>query len=134
MNEVTDSADGNDTFSPAAEDAALRNVPLVEDDRDFAEGLANLLTLEGYRVVIAGSSAEALTAARQGQFVVGLVDLRLGADNGVDLVRALSQLQPDLASVVLTGYPAVETSVQALQAGAYDISASRFTPAICWRP
>jgi len=110
----------NDPLSLGGEDAALRNVLLVEDDWDFAEGLANLLTLEGYRVAIAGSSAEALTAARRGRFAVGLIDLRLGADNGVDLVRALSQLQPDLVSVVLTGYAAVETSVQALQAGAYD--------------
>jgi signal transduction histidine kinase/FixJ family two-component response regulator len=121
VNDVNGSApDWIDPLGPAAEDAALRSVLLADDDRDFAEGLANLLTLEGYRVAIASSSAEALTAARQGQFAVGLIDLRLGADNGVDLVRALRQLQPDLVSVVLTAYAAVETSVRALQAGAYD--------------
>jgi signal transduction histidine kinase/ActR/RegA family two-component response regulator len=78
------------------------------------------LDARGGELGLPGSSAEALTAARRGEFAVGLIDLRLGADNGVDLVRALSQLQPDLVSVVLTGYASVETSVEALQAGAYD--------------
>ena len=97
-----------------------RRILLVDDDRDFADGLANLLRLENYTVDVAYSLAEAVQAATQADFPVALIDLRLGRDSGIDLIRELRVVQPELIAVILTAYASLETTIQALASGAYD--------------
>jgi signal transduction histidine kinase/FixJ family two-component response regulator len=51
---------------------------------------------------------------------VALVDVRLGTESGIDLLRALHARHPDLIAVMMTAYASIEATVGALQAGAYD--------------
>ncbi|MFO1072389.1 MAG: response regulator [Geminicoccaceae bacterium] len=101
---------------------------MVDDDRDFAESLAELLRLEGYAVAVAHDPAQALAAAAATVPAVALLDVRLGTGNGVDLLHALHARQPDLVAVMVTAYATLEASVEALKAGAYDYLRKPFLP------
>lgn len=112
--------------SPGGEEAGTRCVLIVDDDVDFASSLAGLLSLEGYHTPIAHDPAAALDMLGRERIAVALVDVRLGLGDGVDLVRALRQRNPDLVCVMVTAYASIETAVEALKAGAYDYLSKPF--------
>ncbi|MGN8114788.1 response regulator [Labrys sp. 22185] len=112
--------------SPGSEEAGTRCVLIVDDDVDFASSLAGLLSLEGYHTPIAHDPAAALDMLGRERIAVALVDVRLGLGDGVDLVRALRQRNPDLVCVMVTAYASIETAVEALKAGAYDYLSKPF--------
>jgi NtrC-family two-component system response regulator AlgB len=61
-------------------------------------------------------------------FEVAFLDLRLGAESGLDLLPELLRLSPRLAIIVMTSYSSVETAVQAMQRGASDYLSKPFKP------
>jgi DNA-binding NtrC family response regulator len=101
-------------------------VLLVDDEVPLRAALADELRREGYRVLEAGSSEEAFD--HLGREVVDLVllDLKLGAENGIDVLKAVRTDWPDAAVVMLTAYGMVETAVEALKLGAYDFCQKPF--------
>ncbi len=106
---------------------ARRMVLIVDDDIDFSESLSRLLTLEHYDVLTADSVETAIDAVRQHEVAVALVDIRLGTGNeGLEVVRELRRIYPDLMCLMITAFVSVETAIQALQAGAYDYLSKPF--------
>ncbi len=93
---------------------------IVDDERDFAESLADILLSRGYEVRITPGPEEARAAAREWEADLALLDLRLGRANGVDLIPDLRAIRPSLISLMLTGYADTEAAIIALQRGAYD--------------
>lgn len=95
---------------------------LVDDEKDFANGLARLLgrkfTEERIRAV--HSADEALAVLGEGGFGLMLTDLNMPGKDGVELLREAKSMMPDLSVVMLTAYGTVETAVDALKIGAYD--------------
>lgn len=100
-------------------EATLRPRLLVVDDDDaFRESLELELADRGYQVYGARDHREAMSraAAHQPQFAV--IDLRLGGDRGLEVLRDLVQHLPNIRAVVLTGYASVATAVEAMKLGA----------------
>ncbi len=93
---------------------------VVDDDRDFADSLTNLLALEGYEVEAAYSAGEAKDLAERFDAQVAILDYRLGHDNGLDLVAPLTERRPGLVCVLSTAYSDTETAIKAMRDGAYD--------------
>jgi len=93
---------------------------VVDDDQDFADSLAQLLRLEGFSVEVAYSASRSMELLRRHTVAVALVDIRLGQDSGVQLVRDLREWLPDVVAIMMTAYASVDTAVQAIQEGAYD--------------
>lgn len=104
-----------------------RIILIVDDDIDFSESLSRLLSLENYNVLCADSMETAMQAVRQHDVAVALVDIRLGSGNdGLDVVRELRRINPDLMCLMITAFASVDTAIQALQAGAYDYLSKPF--------
>ncbi|MGH7071362.1 MAG: response regulator [Acetobacteraceae bacterium] len=97
-----------------------RHILLLDDDHDFADSLADLLQLEGYRVTVVYRHDDALAAVATERPEVVLIDLRLDAASGISVVRQLHAEYPDIPPVIITAYASLETSVEAMHAGAYD--------------
>ena len=92
---------------------------IVDDETDAAEMLAALFDTEGFTVATAGTLRDARRQlALQAPDLV-LLDLMLPDGNGLDLVREIKAL-PGADVVLITGHASVESSVQALRAGAAD--------------
>lgn len=91
---------------------------IVEDDTVLRERLVRAFQKRGLDVRGAASIEDALAEARADPPELALVDLRIGAASGLDLIAALRALDPGTRIVVLTGYGSVATAVQAVRLGA----------------
>ena len=91
---------------------------IVEDDEALRERMTRALTRRGLEVRSAGTVADAERLAREDPPELVLVDLRVGNDNGLDLIPTLKQIDPATRIVVLTAYGSVATAIQALRRGA----------------
>ena len=90
---------------------------IVEDEKDMTNLLRRVLTEEGYTVEIAETGAEALQKVEDNQFYLAILDIRLPDISGMEVLRTLSERQPQIPVVVLTGYPSRETAEEARQLG-----------------
>jgi two-component system, NtrC family, response regulator AtoC len=99
----------------------LQETILIIDDESFIrENVQRILSEDGYRVLEAANGAEALKLVNSDEIDLALLDLNLGADNGLLLLGALKEANPDLLVIIITGYGSVETAVDALKLGAFD--------------
>ena len=91
---------------------------LVDDDEVYCEVLGDALSRRGYAVTVAHNLADALQLARDNEPEYAVVDLRIGTDSGLELVRQLSALDENTRIVMLTGYASVATAVESIKLGA----------------
>jgi signal transduction histidine kinase len=99
---------------------AKRRVLIVDDDRDFAESLHNYLLLEGYEVRMAFSAEQARQAVEDFDAQVAILDYRLGATVGVDLVPHLKQRRPEIICILATAFGDMDAALRALRSGVYE--------------
>ena len=102
--------------------ANRQRVLLVDDEQDFANGLARLIArlFPDVHVDVAFSGQDALEHIRKQRVHVMVTDLRMPGMGGMELLRRVMETEPDVSVVVLTAHGTIETAVEALQAGAYD--------------
>ena len=91
---------------------------IVEDDETLRGRLARAFEIRGLDVREVATAKEALSVAREELPELVLLDLRVGADSGLDLIPELTSLDPATRIVVLTGYGSVATAVEAVRRGA----------------
>lgn len=97
------------------------NLLVVDDDRDFSEGLAEYLELDGHRVDVASSGEEGIEACGKFDYDVVLMDIGLPGLNGVESLVKIKELSPEINCFLLTGYTAQQVVDQGLEAGALEI-------------
>ena len=93
---------------------------IVEDDPDFAWGLAAILESGGYAVHTVSTASAAVAAVRNQRFEVVLLDFSLPDRDGIQTLPALTALDPELPILFLTGHNDAALAVRALRAGAAD--------------
>ncbi len=105
------------------------SVLIVDDEEGLRHGLENLFTREGFTVHTAASYESAVSAAARYPVDAAVVDVRLkGERSGIDLLRELKRLEPDLVVLVITGYGTIPTAVEATRLGVVDYIEKPFTP------
>jgi nitrogen regulation protein NR(I) len=93
---------------------------LVEDDAAIVATLRRVLIEDGYQLVAETTGEGGLAAAQKGIFDVVITDLKLPGMSGLQLVRQLHPLQPRLPILMMTAHGTTETTIEAIQAGAFD--------------
>jgi two-component system NtrC family response regulator len=93
---------------------------VVDDERNYRVVLRELIERDGGEVHAVESPLEALRSAAQRSFDAALVDLRMGELDGVEVLRRLRRLDPDIGVVIMTAYASVETAIESIKAGASD--------------
>lgn len=96
-------------------------VLLVDDEPSFLEALAERMRMRGLDVSCATSGREALTAAETHVFDAVVLDLSMPGLDGLETLRRLLELHPDLQVMILSGRATVQTAVEATRLGAIDI-------------
>jgi two-component system response regulator RegA len=93
---------------------------IVDDDPTLASMLERVLQRRGFSTVSASDATQALQLVISVNFERAIVDLKLGSDSGLQLIRELKFHQPELAIVMLTGYSSISTAVEAVKLGAVN--------------
>ncbi|MBI4577339.1 MAG: response regulator [Planctomycetes bacterium] len=101
---------------------------IVDDDEDMREACARALARAGHKVEEAASGLAALERVRQAPPALLVVDLRLGAMDGVEVLEAARRGAPGLGAVIITGHPGYESALAAGRVGAAAYLAKPFTP------
>ena len=91
---------------------------VVDDDEVLCQVLSRALSKRQYRVETAHSSQQALRTAQSLHPEYAIVDLRIGPDSGLNLIRQLVEQEPGIRIVVLTGYASISTAVESIKLGA----------------
>ena len=93
---------------------------LIDDDEVFTRVLARALGARGFAVAVANDAAQARAHVRAEPVQFAVLDLKLGADNGLALIPELKALRPELRILLLTGYASIAPAVEAIKRGADD--------------
>lgn len=104
------------------------NVLVVDDEANIRKTLALFFESRGHSVVTADNFRHALDETARSRFELAFVDLRLGTENGLDLLQTFSSLAPAMKVVVMTAYASIDTAVEAMKRGAADYIPKPFTP------
>ena len=112
----------------ATNDPADKSILIVEDDNDFADSVKETLEINDYTVTVVNSSGEAIEHIHTHDPQLALIDLRLGQDDGVELIGKLKGIKPAIVCVIVTAYQSIDTTIEALRKGAYDYIAKPFHP------
>jgi two-component system, response regulator RegA len=99
-------------------DRTSQRVLVVDDDAVFAGVLARALGARGFSAQTVHGAAEALDLCRCEPPDYAVLDLKLGADNGLNLIPQLKALAPGMHILLLTGYASIATAVEAIKRGA----------------
>jgi two-component system, response regulator RegA len=91
---------------------------VVDDEPNFLNLMRLALGKRGFAVNTASTAPEALKLLDRELFDFALVDLRLGAASGIDLLGAIKQRQPRIRAIMVTGYPTDESRREAQSRGA----------------
>ncbi len=91
---------------------------VVDDEELYRRSLERILARVGHTVVSARDATEALGIVAGQPIDLVLADIKMPGINGLELVRQVHDLSPDLPCIVITGYGSPEQSVEALRAGA----------------
>ncbi len=105
--------------SNASPNAAVR-IFIVDDDEPLRESCTSVFRLAGYEVLSTGHGDEALSMLRRRSFDIMLVDLHMPRVDGLALLQAALEVNPETLVIVTTSTPDIEASVNALRLGAWD--------------
>ncbi len=103
-------------------------VLLVEDDPRTLDVCAEILTHAGYEVVKADSGKAAASALRASPVDVVVTDLKMPAIGGLEVLRIAKDTDAEIVVILITGFPTVDSAVQAMKSGAADYLVKPFSP------
>ena len=107
------------------------SILLVEDEEYIRENLSEILGMHGYHVDVAATGESGVEMVRKKEYDIVLTDLRLPGMDGIEVVRNVKTITPDVACIILTGYATVETAVEAMRVGAFTyLKAFRKRPSL----
>ncbi len=94
---------------------------LVDDDRHVLDSMSQWLREKGYRVDTARACGPSIEMVDKQHYDLVICDVRLGSEDGFDVLAHCRQNHPQLTVILITGYGTVETGIDALRAGAFDL-------------
>ncbi len=116
---------------PAVATAAAKPVPnvlVVDDENTVCNSCKKILTQGGYNVDVALSGQEALNKMKGRGFDVLITDWKMPEIDGLEVTKRIKKENPNVAVIMITGYPSVESSVNAIRSGVSDYVPKPFTP------
>jgi DNA-binding NtrC family response regulator len=100
--------------------AAPIRVLLVDDEVGYVNVLANRLSKRSFVVGKANSGSEALQRLRQQDYDVAVLDLKMEDMDGIEVLKILKKMAPELTVIMLTGHGSAEAAHEGIKQGAYD--------------
>ena len=98
----------------------MSRILVVDDERSMREFLEILLRKEGYEVATAGDVDGALVALESDDYDLVVSDIQMPGKSGLDLLKAIRDVQSDALVVMITAFATTETAIAAMKEGAYD--------------
>jgi len=92
---------------------------VIDDDEGTRKVVAEALESEGYSVDTANNGKEAVEKSQTNFYNLALVDIRLPDMEGTKLLTSMKETTPEMIKIILTGYPALQNAIDAVNKGAH---------------
>jgi len=109
-------------------EAVCRKVLIVDDEAPVGRSIRDALARPEYEIELALSGEEALKKEQQKAYDLIIVDLMMPGLSGLDLLKALKAQASRARVIIVTGYPTMKNTLQAMQMGAFDFLPKPFLP------
>jgi len=106
----------------------MADVVVIDDEESICEGCRQTLEAEGFRAVIAHDGTEGLKLVEQSHPKVVLVDLKMPGISGMEVLANISEYDPSIVTIVITGYGSIDSAVETMKIGASDFLTKPFAP------
>ena len=93
---------------------------VIDDDRDICRFLQDFLSHDGYQVTTVSDPTQAMATLRSGIYHICILDLMMPMLSGLDLFEQIRKYDDDVAVIIFTGYPSLDTAQRSIQ---LDVSA-----------
>jgi two-component system, OmpR family, response regulator len=103
-----------------ARNTAQIGLLIVDDDREICRYMETFLTRDGFKVTVAEAPEKALDEVKSGGYHLVVLDLMMPQMDGIELLRRIRKIDTDIAVIIFTGYPSLETAVQSMKLDAVD--------------
>ena len=97
-----------------------KRVLVVDDDEAILDVLGQYMRIIGLDVICAASGEEALTEFKKDRFDIVVSDIKMANMDGLTLLSEVRRIDPEILFIVITGYPSIETVLEAMKKGATD--------------
>lgn len=101
---------------------------IIDDDEIIRKSCEKVLAPEGYLTVTAETGNDGLKLLSIKKFDLVLTDLRMPDMNGIDVLKKIKEVWPDIEVIVITGYGTIKSAIDAIRYGAYDYVEKPFAP------
>jgi DNA-binding NtrC family response regulator len=104
-----------------------RNVLVIDDEPVVRDGCGMVLKKKGLAVDVCDSGRSGLEMAREGEYDVIILDLKLPDIDGMEILRTIKNEKPLICIIVITGYATVENAITSMKQGAFDYLVKPFS-------
>ncbi len=101
---------------------------IVDDEEIMRSSLSDWLKEDGYQVVALSDGYEAIDRVKAEEWDLAVVDLKMPKIDGLEVLKRISKIKPQLPVVIITAYATVDTAVVAMKEGAADYIVKPFNP------
>ncbi len=98
----------------------MHSILIVDDEKEYGNLLCDLLNLKGYDTAYASTKKEAFSKIRKKIFDFALLDIDLGRDSGVDILKHLNKKSPETTVFMITGNNEIKTAIECMKNGATE--------------
>jgi two-component system sensor histidine kinase/response regulator len=105
----------------------IRKILVIDDEIGICDGIRRALTPRGLKVDTTYDGEKGLQMAREDRYDLVLIDVMIPGINGIDLIKGIHSIDPEIICIIITGYATVELAVQAIKQGAYDFLSKPFS-------
>jgi DNA-binding NtrC family response regulator len=93
---------------------------IIEDDEPQLKSLAGFLENQSFNVIATTSSVEGIGIASEQVIDLVLTDFKMPVKNGMDVLREIKKINPEIAVIIMTAFGDIGTAVQVMKEGAFD--------------
>lgn len=103
-------------------DIGGRNLLVVDDEENMRQLLKKVMSEQGFKVDLLEDGEKAIRKMTQepNRYEVVMLDIRLPGKDGIEVLREIREMNPEIAVIMMTAYESLETAIQAIREGAYD--------------
>lgn len=103
-------------------------VLVIDDEESMRDSCSQILAKDGFRPETAEDGTVGLEKVQNVNPDLVLIDLKMPGINGFEVLDRVKEYDPNIISIVITGYATIESAVEAMKKGAYDFLPKPFTP------
>jgi two-component system response regulator HydG len=107
---------------------APAQILVIDDDKAMRDACFQILSRQGFRVELAASAKQGLSLLERLSFDAILLDLVMPDLDGLEALKKIRALDPDVEVIIITGYGTIQSAVESIKAGAFHFLSKPFVP------